>query len=766
MMPETVDASSKGKEKYVIDAAFLPDWMYFYPDFIHEKALDITAHVEVDTLNRIKSLGVSTERLTGLKGNLSISGRFLPFRPAIVDSGVKRPPGSRQQYTHEGFLGRFRLAEKFLSYLRKPRSARLAKKRLIEISSQDITSALICLLTSPENEKSRFQQSLRRHLSSENFFGECVDWKMNIWETELHLAFYRLMDNESEDRTSKSSNFHGGLPVRNMPSLLGTSHARKITPIVMSFRFVGDLRDRFWTCTFISSATPSAGSVGFVEGDRTPDREKLYAERLAQRRLLELSYVERFLVEMSTSTDSVFAAFQKELDVPESRDPPSESFEFIFSYSSLYMRSGEILRDIWRRLDSSIQTVEEWERREETRHLRSRWSAKDEDRYGKRLKDLTQKCKSKLQVLRTQHKRLEEQKTFAEQRHSNLVSYMQLREARTSTRSAEDVRLFTYVTIIFLPLSFSSSLFSMQGSPQANTVSIMVQTTAVALAITILFLSNLKTLDRNWSFYLNKANTVARSRMKASEHPWALDWHKKQMELEEVARRRISKMDYAKPLPAESKWWYFLWWLTYGLRIPRSYVIAGFVPWQNRQGWSLHLVGQMLLALLFAPACFLIFIIQLSLITITDFIDVLWVLVRSSCMSLWGSQQEEQGRLKRKKGKENADTLFGWLRSPPRPIYAQTQKFTGKKSKAASAQTANDLNKESPELNNKTQSDSDKVWAHAINDNDTNENEIGTSEPKTSKKSPQSPKASSSRTEVPRNWRRLFDRSRIIESEV
>ncbi len=74
-----------------------------------------------------------------------------------------------------------------------------------------------------------------------------------------------------------------------------------------------------------------------------------------------------------------------------------------------------------------------------------------------------------------------------------LSSDLSLREARVSTQSSEDVRLFTYVTIIFLPLSFSSSLFSMQGLPGSSLVSTFVILTICALFITFLVLVNLKT---------------------------------------------------------------------------------------------------------------------------------------------------------------------------------------------------------------------------------------------------------------------------------
>ncbi|KAL9046892.1 MAG: hypothetical protein Q9214_000396 [Letrouitia sp. 1 TL-2023] len=696
------------------------------------------AHIPFD---RNKFLEPALEQLKGKTDLDDVSYRDLPFRPVVVDSGVKRSSEPHSSHTRRRGARKRHFSPKDLwTHLTQPRLIQVAKKRRIEISSQDRISALLCLLVSPQEERLDFSEFLGRHESSDSFFGECVDWKMNIWQTELHLAFYRLIDAEGKDRTTLiGSNFGGALRTRNIPSLLGALHARKIAPVVSSFRFVGDLRDRIWTCTFISSATSSDGFEGFSHaGEWRHDWETISAEEQAQwrqRRLLELSYVEKKLIDMSLSIGSILDVFQRELDVPESRNPQSESFEFIYNYSTLYLKSGEILRDVWQRVESSVQTVELWERREEIRGLRSRWSSKDEERYGKGVKDLTQKCKARLQEIRVQHKRLDEQRTFADQRHSNLVSYMQLREARSSTRSAEDVRLFTYVTIIFLPLSFSSSLFSMQAAPQASTISIMIQTTVVALTITILFLSNLRTLDRNWNFYLNKLNSKALTRMKASEHPWALDWHKKQIELEEVAQRRIYRMDYAKPLQAESKWWYFLFWLTYALRLPRVFVLDGIAAWNKRQKISLHLISQMLLALCFSPVCVVIFLIQFSSVTAVDSVVVVWLLACTISNRFLGLSQSEQDRAglsdqdKRKDDEEKSpgarftfETISKWLRSPPRPFHTMVHRLKAGQSRAALPQPTAPTD-QSPEPSNNTQGDDDKAWALAINDESASDNE-------------------------------------------
>ena len=73
-----------------------------------------------------------------------------------------------------------------------------------------------------------------------------------------------------------------------------------------------------------------------------------------------------------------------------------------------------------------------------------------------------------------------------------------------SNRSADDVRIFTYATVIFLPLSFVASVFSMAGAPDRATVQPFIIAAVVALLATIAFLLNAGTPMRNITYYKNE----------------------------------------------------------------------------------------------------------------------------------------------------------------------------------------------------------------------------------------------------------------------
>ncbi|KAI4244043.1 MAG: hypothetical protein L6R42_010575 [Xanthoria sp. 1 TBL-2021] len=414
-----------------------------------------------------------------------------------------------------------------------------------------------------------------------------------------------------------------------MPSLSQAPSISEITPCSTSLRFVGDLRDRSWTCHFLSSAARNDGFTGIL--DEFTDAksfenslDEFYRVKIGQRKVLEMTYVERVLAEMAQSCEGILAGLQRELDVAETRDPQGDYYGFIDSYSRLHF--GEIIRDVVRQLEVTVRTTEDWEKREDNRDLQSRWSEKDETRHGERLRNLGRKCNIGTQLLRRYKDGLEEHQKLAERRHNNLINYMSLQAARTSSQSAEDVRLFTYVTIIFLPLSFSSSLFSMQDAPASNVVSIMVPTTVIALAVTIFVLANMKSLDRNFNFLVYRINASARRKMQLSKHSWGFSWKRILGELEESAQLQL-KPENDKHLPAQSKWWYFLFWISHAPELSRLYVLEAFHTWGNRKHTQVNFLDflvRILLSVLLTPACIFIFAAQLVIVTTIDIVELLW----------------------------------------------------------------------------------------------------------------------------------------------
>ena len=659
-----------------VDTDFLPDWMYHYPNFMHQEDL------EIDVPERLKD-PVSVESLASAVSGWKASKQFniperwkFPFHPSLMDSGTKKRLSNRQSsLQREIDVREYFDRTEFWKRLLRARTPKESKKRLIEMPSQDRESVMICWLTIPVEESDLFLEFFRRHESSESYFGERAHWMANFWETEFHLGFHELVEGESGSAVP---------PLRH-----------EIHPVALSFRFVGDLRDQFWTCHFFSSV--KNGFHGFIEeyygsGD---SKYKVHADKQGQRKVLELAYVEKALSAARRSVNKILSAFEKDLNAPETRDAATQSSAITQDYSSVYLEIGRKISNVLQQLDATFNAIEQWEKREETRGFRSRWSKKDENSYGEKLRDLTTQCKVSVQQLRVQRGRLREQQRAADQGHNSLMSYKQLQEARASTQLAADVRVFTYVTIIFLPLSFSSSLFSMAGAPQGSTIYVMIPTTVIALTVTVIVLSNMKILHRHWNSWLNKIRAWTRNRMKGDEQ--TQKWKSISRQLEETTQRRLVNTDFERGLPAASTWWYSWFWLSYSFQSIRRRALESLHTRGRRESWSVKRLPMKLGTLLLDFTCLILCMIYCLIMVGFDTIHLLWKMTRRLSKKVLrpeatqpapkdvGAEPESQGDggqgAKQPKLPLNKNTstnasplqaaispLITWIESSPRPI--------------------------------------------------------------------------------------------------
>ncbi|KAI4101001.1 MAG: hypothetical protein LQ339_005322 [Xanthoria mediterranea] len=305
-MPQHLATSSKPTQRNVIDdSKFLPAWMYHYPTYLHEESLKIDFEQAFKHIDGFNGLKKAVDKWKTSKEFSKVYEPVIVF-PHVADSGTKNHAGKDADLVQRRMdVDSYITPARLYHHLVRPRTFDHAKKRLIELGSHSQETALICWLTAPEQEKPMFLEFLRRHGSSESFFGERVDWKGNIWETELHLGFYQLIPEEqNKDHRSPHLDYDGQLRTRKMPSLSQDPSIFEITPCSISLRFVGDLRDRSWTCHFLSSAARYDGFTGILNEFTDAGFDELYQVKIGQRKVLEMTYVERVLVEMAQSCEA------------------------------------------------------------------------------------------------------------------------------------------------------------------------------------------------------------------------------------------------------------------------------------------------------------------------------------------------------------------------------------------------------------------------------------------------------------------------------
>lgn len=363
----------------------------------------------------------------------------------------------------------------------RPRTVAKAKKRMFLWSSEvtDLDSgpeaALLCCAASEGEERKNMLQFFERHFRHENFMFDYCNLAYNNWETELHFGFFVLKDTPEPLSGNSARNFE------SFPGVQGKHISRGSG----GFRFHGDAFDRYWTHHF------------FINGNSTVESNDVVFDRfisdnisaMFQRKVIELWAFSIVLDCVKFSTVQILAEVKSELGIKSGAFSWSiPSMDTYSSWSKLWEGSAPLLQALADDLTSAQDLIGQWEVREDARgQERPRWTLNDERKYraivtkGQRYLDLRKKA---IQDLLNDIESLRDACTA------------RLANAREelSFRSSQNIASFTYVTIVFLPLGFAASVFSMNGYPDAGWVASMVVIAVVALTITATALANAKLL--------------------------------------------------------------------------------------------------------------------------------------------------------------------------------------------------------------------------------------------------------------------------------
>lgn len=391
-------------------------------------------------------------------------------------------------------------SESFGLCIAERRTPAISKKRFLHFYPLNQNVALACFLASSEREA--IASFFDRHASYDQYFSETTAMASNKWATELHLSFYQIT--EKRPLTGKYQTI---AKMEGFPFIRGSvreGNAMWINRATMSFRFDGDIFDRYWTCHFveynpqkIAEATMNRYKRGEIPHSITRKRidGALKENAWRQRKILELVLFDMTLEDILRSTKEIL----KEAELCIERSFKQE----MFNIPEHEMSKSVILEPLklWNELEPTLQLIEKslnenlaivtlWiDRDKERRRDEPRWTLKDESNYRDAI--------SALQAL-NRHKVHELERCSANIIffHKAFARKMQFVQNMLDQRGADDIRLFTYVTVVFLPVGFATSVFSMSGAPSEDTLHGMIITAIIALLATLLALVNARILDR------------------------------------------------------------------------------------------------------------------------------------------------------------------------------------------------------------------------------------------------------------------------------
>lgn len=458
------------------------DWLYDVPDFFNSQGAGNP------NSNEDPSEGQCAKSIKGAA--LNDFDTTTSIRGYISDVATVKKKQVSGTGMAEGLTSNADLCQR----LRAKRTRADAKKRLLQLFQFESSTTKICEALS--SEQKRMKDFFSRHGRYEKYFSEDTTPSSNKWVTELHLSFYQCLDEAAHSSPA------GGFPV-GQEIFFPTSKRTRNTWVrraVISFRFSGDFFDRYWTCHFVaySPAKPCEDVTAQFKGDD----EDIWQQRKA----LELVLFDIILEQVVGAADGIMkeanAQVLSTLNSSSSDDDTPELVNALnllsadnnatfLATSKLCHQIQYLLRVVQDDLDETLLRIEAWLDRENKRQP-PRWTQKDERRYRHTIFHWQNPNNDKVSEVRRCREKIASYSLSLDKKLEDIRAELEL-------QGADDIRLFTYITAVFLPVGFATGIFSMSEAPSGATFGFMIAAAVFALLLTFIALVNAKFLAAKMS---------------------------------------------------------------------------------------------------------------------------------------------------------------------------------------------------------------------------------------------------------------------------
>ncbi|KAF2135668.1 uncharacterized protein K452DRAFT_346780 [Aplosporella prunicola CBS 121167] len=495
-------------------------------------------NVERKGLGKILDRGLqSYDRSELQKSDTSWRGIVIDIPKKTKEKRKKQCTSNSEKSCHPGLGSQPVNNGKILESLGIRRTVQFAKKRIVWLPHGDEVTALLCYYASPDAERENISHFFKRHAKHEKYFFDGATAILNQWETEIHLSFFKLA--KEEDAPKILQRIESGISTLSFLRLgEGKDNSSDLGEkalflrATMSFRFVGDFFDRFWTCHFLDHGQGEPRSLlsrlsEFQHTALEDPKKKAWQ----QRKVFELLLLYEMLDEMHSNTEYIFDWVSKQVLKPpkledftskignglktvripqdelvlEASRPLNSLAEAIrggyqllkqgtsdnyYSIIGNWRLYGQILQALEDDLSENIERISQWNRRDDDRKLeKPRWTTKDEKKYRAAISKMTVLNDRRIREITRLRASI---KAFRESLPERLDSI----RSDISFRGSENTNLFTYVTVVFLPLGFATGIFSMNNAPSGHVLAGMIVLALVALVITVFALANAKTTGK------------------------------------------------------------------------------------------------------------------------------------------------------------------------------------------------------------------------------------------------------------------------------
>ncbi|KAF7520883.1 hypothetical protein G7054_g12613 [Neopestalotiopsis clavispora] len=509
------------------------EWLFNYPAFFAKQQLPLPDFAEISTVIKKAKRRLSGDIVSRqLEYNADDDKPFGTQKPlgwlVAVTNVPKQKHVSKMGNKQRPIYPKISSDKRELwNTLKKPRKAEDAKKRVVWLREPDAETAVVCYLTTHIVYQASLSLFFDRHSKRVTHFSDETSKIYNEWQTELLFSFYLLADNNSTTSQRASKPSSSG---KNFPTVQGRIPVRAC----LGFR---------WPTRSESEVASAARGMRFA----------LQHERdWKQRKVLELFFIGRMVDITLQSTEMIVDNLKIELDRATVSFAHSSSEKYLANTHNQLQRQRNLLESIDSSLSNILDVMNMWDTRERDRAQQPRWTRNDERKYRESINNLRGSIERKFtdfKGLKLDARALKEKFDFT--LSTNIAKISENR----STSKEENLRLFTYVTVVFLPLGFAASIFSMAGTPDVPLVFDMIVCAIIALILTVVMLLNAQSLA-----------SIAREASRAM-HVYS----RRKMEESQLAKYRAAKhvqsgrKKHKMAFKAEhdEKSWYLLFWVVY-----------------------------------------------------------------------------------------------------------------------------------------------------------------------------------------------------------
>lgn len=447
---------------------------------------------------------------------------YLIFTGAVVDIPKSRPVKTKTSKSKIP-MRVLQNATEIQNVVDAGRTAEDAKKRFWAFFASTPSENEVCVATIPvisrdDREEQEMRSFFQRHNSYDNFFAEDTAALLNTWTTELHLSFYTLLHDDRPDAppsedTLEAETFH-------FTTLSGVEAPRYLRKFAAGFRLKGDFFDRYWTCNFLEANPSRADDYPWKEGVQEEVQREVQAllERQfeggriteveknswQQRRILELILFERIMQRMNESTRGILEwatsvlmgtrkRLQKTLRPTKGTKATRPHYKDLLDTIKEFREFQKAIRRMGRHYAEALANIDRWRDREKGRELeRPRWTFNDESRYRVIILKLLASNDDSIQTLRRNQDKIT---NLIEMELDLMRGDLEFMRSELNQTQDENIKLFTVITTIFVPLGFAASIFSMDKAPETTTLYYMLATAAGAFVFTGAMLWVIKEVD-------------------------------------------------------------------------------------------------------------------------------------------------------------------------------------------------------------------------------------------------------------------------------